>query len=236
MSLNRFISMTLTRTLLAAAASSLAVLSLAACASDPKTKSLNAAAATPLDLHPLKAAPAIDKIALALHEGGLSPAQAEAVNGIAARRAQDAGGVVTISLPHGAADAAVAGQMADRVQAQLNIAGAPAERTVYESNDPKAPLLVSYGYEKAEIETCGKDWGDLTKSRDNLVYGNFGCAVHANMAAQIANPSDIVHPHTEDSVDVQRRLTVLDKYRAGKTTSAEEPQAKGAGAIAHVGQ
>jgi len=163
--------MTLTRTLLVAAAFTIAALCLAACASDPKTKALAAAAATPLDMHPIKVAPATDKIALALHEGGLSPAQAEAIRGLAARRTEDVGGTITISLPHGAADAAAAGRMADLVQAQLSIMGARAERAAYDSDDPKAPLLVSYGYEKAEVPTCGKNWGDLAKSGDNLVYG-----------------------------------------------------------------
>ncbi|MEI9891600.1 MAG: CpaD family pilus assembly lipoprotein [Caulobacteraceae bacterium] len=229
--------MTLTRTLLVAAAFSLAALCLAACANDPKSPGVSRAAqaTTPLDLYPLKADAETDKIALALHEGGLSPAQSEALRGLVARRTKVGGGVVTISLPHGGAAAAAAARTADLVQGLLNVQGAPARRSTYESDDARAPLLVSYDYDKPVIAACGKDWGDLAKTGDNRVYGNFGCAVTANMAAQIAIPADLVHPRAEDAPDAERRMTILDKYRTGKVTTAEQPQAA-AGAIAHVGQ
>lgn len=230
--------MTLTRTLLVAAAFTLAALCLAACANDPKSPGVVRAreAVNPLELYALKADDATDQIALAVHEGGLSPAQTSALKALAARRAEKDGGTVVISLPKGAADAAAAGRTADLIQGLLAVEGAPAQRLGYDSADPKAPVLVSYAYQKADVPRCGKDWGDLAKTGDNRVYGNFGCAVTANMAAQIANPADIAGPRKEDEPDVQRRLTVIDKYRAGKVTAADEPQGKGAGAIAHIGQ
>ena len=230
--------MTLTRTLLVAAAFTLAALCLAACASapTPSAPSRAAQAVNPLEHYPLKADAATDRIALAVHDGALSPAQSEALKALVARRARLDGGVVIISLPHGAADAAAAARAADFAQGLLAVASAPVQRFTYESADPKAPLLVSYDYDKPVIAACGKDWDDLAKTGDNRVHGNFGCAVHANMAAQIANPADIARPHAEDAPDAERRMTVLDKYRAGKPTAAEEPQAKAGGEIAHVGQ
>ena len=230
--------MTLTRTLVVAAAFSLAALCLAACANDPKRPGVQRAAeaVNPLSLYTLKAEDQTDQIALAVHDGGLSPGQASALKALAARRAAAGGGVVMVSLPHGAADAVAAGRMADVVQGVLAVEGAPAQRFAYESADPKAPLLVSFGYQKAAVPRCGKDWDDLAKTGDNRVYGNFGCAVTANMAAQIADPADLTHPRAEDAPDADRRLTVLDKYRAGKATEAEEAQGKGAAAIAHIGQ
>lgn len=228
--------MTLTRALLVAAAFSLAALCLAACANDPKKPgpARAAAAVNPLELYPLKAQAETDRIALALHDGALSPAQAEALKALAARREKTAGGVVTVSLPHGGADAVAAAHTADLVQGLLNIEGAPVRRSTYEAADAKAPLLVSFDYDKPVIAKCGKDWDDLAKTGDNQVYGDFGCAVTANMAAQIANPADLVRPRTEDAPDVERRMTVLDKYRAGKVTAADQPKAEGS--IAHVGQ
>ena len=231
--------MTLTRTLLVAAAFTLAALCLAACASE-HTMDGHAAHAAPVNpgaQYVLKAAPATDKIALMPHADGLSPAQVAALRALVARRAEVEGGPVTISLPHGAADTAAANRAADAAQAQLNVAGVQVQRSTYDSADAKAPLLVSFDYEKAEKPHCGQDWGDLAKSFDNAVYTNFGCAVTANMAAQIANPSDIVHPRAEDAPDVERRMTVIDKYRAGKDTAADPPDSKTSGVIiAHVGQ
>jgi pilus assembly protein CpaD len=229
--------MTLTRTLLVAAAFTLAALCLAACATEPKSS--HAAQPAPLNpgaLYALKADTATDKIALAVHDGGLSPAQAEALKDLAARRAKLDGGVVTVSLPHGAADPLAAAKAADYVQGVLGVQGAPSTRAAYDSDDPKAPLLVSFSYVKAEVPTCGRDWDDLTKTIDNRDFANFGCAVTANMAAQIANPSDIVHPRPEDPADAERRMTVLGKYKAGKATGSDEPDSKYSGQIAHVGQ
>jgi pilus assembly protein CpaD len=225
-----------TRNLLPAAALAAAALCLTACATTPKGTAKKAdPPITPGAQFTLKTETTTDKIALALHPDGLSKAQLAALQALAARRAEVEGGVVTLKLPQGAADAAAAGRAADAAQAALNAAGATVQRTTYESDDPKAPLLVSFEYDGAEIPKCGR-WDDLTKTGDNQVYSNFGCAVTANMAAQIANPTDIVHPRAEDAPDVERRTSVLAKYREGKPTPAEEPQAKSVNLLAHVGQ
>lgn len=224
-----------TRNLLPAAALAAAALCLTACASTPKGAASKAPPAiTPGAQYALKVDPATDKIALALHPDGLSKAQVDALRALAARRAELGGGAVSISLPKGAADAAVANRAAEAALAVLNVAGVQVERTTYDSDDARAPMLVSFDYEKPEIPKCGK-WGDLTKTGDNEVFSNFGCAVQANMAAQIANPSDIAHPRAEDAPDVERRTVVLEKYRAGKPTPADESPRE-ANQIAHIGQ
>jgi pilus assembly protein CpaD len=223
--------MTQTRTSLAAL--SLAALCLAACATEHPAS--GSAALTPIDQYRLQAQAATDRLALAAHADGLSDAQIQALKALAAHRADADGGAVTISLPHGAADAAAVARTADAAQVVLNVAGARVQRSTYESDDAKAPLLVSFEYAQAVVPRCGH-WGDLTGTFDNESYANLGCAVTANMAAQIANPSDIVRPHAEDAPDSGRRMTVLEKYREGKQTGAEEPENQAGTAIAHVGQ
>ena len=42
-----------------------------------------------------------------------------------------------------------------------------------------------------------------------------------NLAAMIANPSDLVGAQSMDPSDAGRRSVVLTKYRAGEKTSAE---------------
>jgi pilus assembly protein CpaD len=213
---------------------SLAALCLAACATEHPAS--GSAPLTPIDQYRLQAQAATDRLALAPHADGLSDAQAQALKALAAHRAEADGGAVTISLPHGAADAAAVARTADAAQLVLNVAGARVLRSTYESDDAKAPLLVSFDFEKAVVAHCGR-WDDLTSTGGNGSYANFGCAVTANMAAQIANPSDIVRPRAEDAPDADRRTTILEKYRAGKVTSADEPEQKAVGAaIAHVGQ
>jgi pilus assembly protein CpaD len=229
--------MTLTRTLLVAAAFTLAALCLAACAS-PATGPVAIGPLNPGAQYALRADPAVDQIALAVHEGGLSPAQVQAVRALAERRRENGGGPVELKLP-GKTDLALAGRVTAAVRVVLGAEGVPQAEVragVYDAPEASSPLLVSYAYAKAKVPTCGRNWDDLTDTGENSVYANFGCATTANMAAQIANPSDILHPHAEDPSDAERRLTVLGKYKAGKTTAADEPDAKYSGQIAHVGQ
>ena len=56
---------------------------------------------------------------------------------------------------------------------------------------------------------------DRSKTYDNEGYPEFGCAVTANIAAQIADPADLLAPRASDAPDAQRRQVVLDKYRQG---------------------
>jgi len=226
--------MTTTRIPLTAAALAIAALGLAACASGATNAPV--VAVTPGSQYGLRVEQGADKIALAAHADGLSDAQLQALKALAARRAEVGGGAIVLSLPHGPADAAAETRTADAAQTVLTVAGVPVQRSTYESDDPKAPLLVSFDYQKAVVPRCGR-WDDLTATYHNDLYANFGCSVNANMAAQIANASDIAHPRAEDPPDSGRREVVLEKYRAGKVTSAEEPESKSAAVIAqHVGQ
>jgi pilus assembly protein CpaD len=68
----------------------------------------------------------------------------------------------------------------------------------------------------------------MSKSANNDVQPNFGCAVTANMALMVANPNDLLRPTDSGPSDAGRRMTVLEKYREGKVTSSEkDEQAKG---------
>jgi pilus assembly protein CpaD len=52
--------------------------------------------------------------------------------------------------------------------------------------------------------------------------------VTANLAAQVANPEDLLGPRDETPIDSGRRATVLDKYRKGEvTSSAKDEQSNG---------
>lgn len=101
--------------------------------------------------------------------------------------------------------------------------------------DSAAPVVVSYVRYQARGPQCGGAWGDLAKDYKNEGYAEFGCSVTANIAAQIAEPADLLHPRDVDPPDAQRRETVLDNYRRGTTTSsAKDAQANGA--VSQTGQ
>ncbi len=205
----------------------LAALCLAACAS---AKSNPARTAANVDmLYPLKVSPQADKIALALHAEGLSPAQTQALRQLALRRKETEGGEVVVSVPRGGADPVLAEQGLRAVRDALVADGVAVQdisSKPYDAADAKAPLVISYEALKAEVTACGKNWDDLTHTRDNEVYSTFGCSVNANMAAQIANPHDIVQARAEDPSSVDRRLSVLDKYSKAIDTSSTQDAAK----------
>jgi pilus assembly protein CpaD len=231
--LNRFIIMTVSRALLVAASYALAALCLAACATAPRSPAV--AARSPDALYPLKAETASDQVALAIHAEGLSPAQTQALRALAARRGDRMGGPVRLNAPRGAGDAARAAAALAGARAVLAAAGVPASEILvggYDATDAQAPLLASYAYDRAEIPKCGRQ-AEFTRTAANEVDANFGCSVTANMAAQIANPSDILRPRGEDAPDADRRLTVLGKYREGKVTNSDDAEGK-SGVISSV--
>ena len=100
----------------------------------------------------------------------------------------------------------------------------PADRirlVSYAAPDPRAPVVVGFETLRAVAPECGRNWGNLSRSGDNQSASNFGCAITANLAAQIADPRDIQQPRAMTSADASRRTVVFDQYRAGKQTSAE---------------
>ena len=93
---------------------------------------------------------------------------------------------------------------------------------------PNAPVVVGFQRYVAITPRCG-EWSAVTRTAANQPYGNLGCAVTANMAAQLANPGDLLGARPMDPADTGRRMNVLGKYRNGEVTStAKDEQASGA--------
>ena len=189
-------------------------------------------AITPTEQFPLKVAVTPGEIHLAPHPAGLSAAQREALAALADRWMQEGGGPVTIRAPISGADPGSAGLTSVQAAELLHTLGVPGEkirRVGYDpQRDPRAPIIVAYDVYEAVIPRCGAHWENLTNNLGNRPMSNFGCAVSANMAAQIADPADIVGPRTSDPTDATRRTTVIEKYRQGQATGgATETGASG---------
>jgi pilus assembly protein CpaD len=96
-------------------------------------------------------------------------------------------------------------------------------------------IRVTYIRYVAEVPPCG-DWStNLAISASNTRPPNFGCATQHNIAAMVADPRDLVAPDTSGQADAQRRLTILERYRAGEPTAAQRTDAQSAG-VSTVGQ
>lgn len=173
---------------------------------------------TPTSRYQLQAEAVPQEIALAPRPDGLSEAQRAALGDLALR----AGGKpITIRAPAGGDPVAVRSAFNARAALEgMGVRPSQVRMASYDAPGGLAPILVGFvGYE-AVVPRCGT-WNNLTATRDNVAQSNFGCAITANMAAQVADPADLVAPEPMDPADAQRRSTVLDKYRAGQVTAAE---------------
>jgi len=172
-----------------------------------------------------------DEIQLAVHATGVSANQDQALSALVSRWLSAQAREIVVSAPLGG-DAPAAGAMAAQVRERLVFYGAaPAQVRVvgYDAVGlDQAPLRVGFEIFTAEGPTCGR-WENLTATRKNEAYDNFGCAMAANLAAQIANPEDLIRPRDSTPIDAGRRDTVVGKYRKGEvTSSAKDDQANGA--------
>ena len=221
----------MTRTAISQLLAATAFLSLSACATRIPDRIENAR--TPTEHFQAKAVETLAETRLAVHAQGLSANQANALAEFVEDWAAGGGGRITLRAPTGGAEAGAAFRTAEGARAFLMDRGVPADLlllTSYDAGgDPGAVISLSYPRTQAIIPACGKTWKSLTRTAANAVQSNFGCAVTANFAAQVANPGDLIRPSDSMPADASRRMTVLDKYRQGKVTSSEkDEQAKGA--------
>lgn len=184
---------------------------------------------TPLSRYGLQVEPGLDRIALAVHDQGLSANQRDAVGQLAARYGASGHGAIKIEAPAGEDPAAV-GQ-AYAVRAALQAAGVPGERiqmAAYAGPDPRAPVLAGFETVRASVPNCAVVAHNLGPRFSNQSTNNLGCAVTANMAAQIADPRDILGARPMTPADSGRAAVVFDDYRNGRTSSTpQEPLVTG---------
>lgn len=194
--------------------------------STPLVACTGAAGSGPLPLNPtsrfvLQVEPGLDRVALAVHETGLSANQTRALTDMVNRFAAEGAPVLRVEAPSGNDPVAV--EAAWRVKAALEAAGVPAhqvELVSYVAPDPRAPVLVGFDTLRTVVPTCGTSWTNLARTGANAGQANFGCAVNANLAAQIADPRDIVSPRAMMPGSAARRSLVFDKFQSGEQTAA----------------
>jgi pilus assembly protein CpaD len=211
----------------------LALLALGACATDDSKPTAHSEPLTPTERYSIEVAPAPVELQLAAHANGLSAAQTAALDDFVGRWEAGDRSQITIKAPEHGSDPAGAYRIATDTHDYLVAQGvdAAAVRIVgYDAaNDPRAPIRVGFMRYEAHGPQCGQSWENLADVRSNHEYEEFGCAVTANVAAQLADPEDLLHPRTMTPPDAERRENVLGKYRTGDTTSTnKDTQANGA--------
>ena len=173
--------------------------------------------------HPIGVEPSYQSLRLAYTstDQGISSAdQARFANFVSAYEAHG-NGSIAVSAPAGANSQATIGFFAQRI----NDMGVSKDHILVSTHDaPDGDQRVEINYVSYEAHTgkCG-DWSDnLSYTADNLTPKNFGCAVQQNIAAQIADPRDLMQQRPTGDASAERRATVIQNYEQGKITSAEK--------------
>lgn len=203
-----------------------AAAALSACASQA---SLKVMAPLPTEQYQAKVTVEPQRLLLTPHPEGPSPAQQLALYDLLQRWRAGPGGPIVIETPvEGSEQTFQATVQVDEFLRTYGAAETDIQRHRYQDvNGARAPIRVTFPVYAVDAPKCGQVWKDLARA-DNQPTLNFGCAVTANAAAMIANPTDLLAPRQPTPADASRRQVVLEKYRSGAvTSSAKDTQASG---------
>lgn len=218
--------MTLRRTAYALAAATLA-LSAAACAGAPR------------ELPRASAVEEVVRIEMPVDpvHNGLTWAQIELVETLAAEYKARGHGPFVISYPQNAGNADAALDAIAETRTRLYAAGL--DWTViaggaYEARGrDQAPVVFSFDRYRAVAPACPDGWTDLRAAPAGDAWPRFGCATARNIAAMVADPADLAGARDFDDPDAARRQTVLDRWRQGQPTSTQRAEGE-SGAVSEV--
>lgn len=162
------------------------------------------------------------------NRGGLTPDQRADVLSFAQEWRHEATSGIIIDVPHGGPTDRAAADSLREIHSILNASGVPARavyvRTYRPSVSSLASIKLNYSKLVAHAGPCGEWPHDLGPAPDiayneNRPYWNLGCASQRNLAAMVANPSDLVQPRGETPPYEARRSVALDKWRQGTSPS-----------------
>lgn len=213
---------------LATAGFVLTVLGLAGCAQRPDGP-LNYAPDDYRARHPIIVGEATQDldILVASSETRLTHADLTRVQSFASRFRAARASVIRIQVPANTRNAQAAGLVARDMVRALGREGVARSRVLLTSYDVETsgeafPIRLSFNGLTAGLEhACGQWPADLGETYQNRNYENFGCASQANLAAQIADPRDLLGPRGMSEIDAERRTTVIGDYRQGRSTASD---------------
>jgi pilus assembly protein CpaD len=167
--------------------------------------------------------------------GGLSATQRADVAGLARAWVADGTGAIVVDVPVNTPNARAAESAFQEARSLLQAGGVPANGIKLRHYTPDdlrtlATVRLTYPRIAAVAGPCGlwpEDLGPSIKNPsyfENKSYHNFGCAYQRNMAAMVANPSDLVQPRPESPAYTIRRTEGFEKYRKGASTATDYPE------------
>ncbi len=180
---------------------------------------------SPTQRYPIAVEPQVVTMTVAVDDGmqRLAPGESERVRAFAERWKARGQGMINAAAPAGSPNRAAAMAGLDEVKQILRSSGVDSSAVTVSSyradNDPRAPITKSFVTLAASTVECGANWSkNLAFNPRNTPWPDFGCSSQHNFAALVADPRDLIEPHTSDPSDNMRRSQVLDKYRQGQPT------------------
>ena len=142
-------------------------------------------------------------------------------------------GPLVISMPKSAQNAQLAVGAVAEVRQIAWEAGVNYDQLLGAAYDAEGrsstPIVMAFKTYKAVAPKClSLAQVDVTNAISNSDLPSLGCAVRTNMAAMIAEPSDLLGGRDLDEGDLDRRSRQLELWRAGETTAAPRTEAESA--------
>lgn len=150
----------------------------------------------------------------------LSRGQREAIGGFLADYDRQSATAVRVMVPTGSLNAAAASHISGDIVSHLRREGVHGGSILvgyYDAGAPEvsAPIRITYAAIKAGVGgKCGRWPADILQTSENKHYANFGCSYQNNLAAQVANPNDLLGPRKSTSIDPENRQDAIDQYKA----------------------
>ncbi len=182
--------------------------------------------------HPITVEPHYNAIKLSFSapEAGLLPDDADKFDAFVADYLSRGSGSISISAPKGEDAAKVFSYFSTRL---FNMGVPKARILVGTRDDGDSRVQLGFIAYKASTNPCG-DWSENAgDTAGNRTSANFGCAVQQNIAAQVADPRDLIEMRPSDAPDAARRAQVIDNYEKGKVTAAEKSKDQ-SGSVSNV--
>jgi pilus assembly protein CpaD len=157
---------------------------------------------------------------------GATASQRASLEGFLAGYDTSAAPVLSIVSPSGSVNAAAAANAAQDFAHIARKNGVPGSQIILASyqaspEEINAPVRISFSAMRAQTDKCGRWPEDILQTSENKHYANFGCSYQNNVAAQIANPNDLLGPRKQSPIDAANRETVIGDYQAGESDFGE---------------
>lgn len=149
---------------------------------------------------------------------GVTALQRTSMEGFLANYDRAIAPALKIMAPVGATNDAAAARVAHGLASVARKNGVPGRSivvTAYQagSAEAPAPVRVTYVAVRAQTDKCGRWPEDILQTSENKHYANFGCSYQNNIAAQIANPGDLLGPRSQTEIDAANRSGVIGDYQ-----------------------